>query len=119
MESEWSLDAKHINFVKFVLSVFGQILSSVLALVADKCATNKSIATKMHIPLVGRHIHRLNLSASDIINTNADLVSIVRQIMQKLKHLIPAATFRLLTPFRAKMRQCYSMELLVLHSQAF
>ncbi|OWZ18054.1 hypothetical protein PHMEG_0007917 [Phytophthora megakarya] len=45
-----------------VLSVYNKTREMVCFLVADNCATNQSIATKLTVPHVGCSSHRFNLA---------------------------------------------------------
>ncbi len=63
METESNQCAdNHIEYLEWVLKVFGKSLANVVALSGDNCGTNRSISTKTGISFVRCSSHRFNLS---------------------------------------------------------
>lgn len=100
-----------------MLSVFGEETRSVVALAGDNCSTNTAITTKLNIFLVVCHRHSFNLAVTDILSIHEDLLSVVRFIMKKLRHLVSAVNLRRITSLKSKVdyftRWCLSFHMLL------
>jgi hypothetical protein len=65
LENETSFDSDaHVAYFIEVLQLYNRSIDSVFFLCGDNCQTNRLIATKMNVPLVGCASHRLNLAAN-------------------------------------------------------
>lgn len=56
-ETDLGADSQ-IEFIASILKLFGKKMENLIVIVGDNCATNKSIATKIGVPLVGCASHR-------------------------------------------------------------
>lgn len=102
---ECSLNADdHIDFLKYILELYGKTWSNVIALVGDNVSVNKSISNKTGKPLIGCASHRYNLAVRDIIDGDIDLIDKIAAIMVKLKTLLLSAQLRKLTHLRPRLR---------------
>ncbi|DAZ94076.1 TPA: hypothetical protein N0F65_006663 [Lagenidium giganteum] len=97
MEDGQTADA-HIDHFESVLAVYAKAKCMVKFLVGDNCSTNKAVATKWGIPLVGCASHRFNLAVAKILAERHENVDAVRQLMLQLRQLNNAA--EKLTPRR-------------------
>ncbi|KAH9132292.1 hypothetical protein AeRB84_021278 [Aphanomyces euteiches] len=105
INDEDSLSAlSHKTYFKFELELFGKSLENVVALIGDNCSTNRALARLCGIPLVGCASHRMNLFVCTILTDHEELVNLVNELMRKLRHVVPAAKLRRLTPLKAKMK---------------
>lgn len=105
LEDESTLGAEeHINFITYVLSIFGKKWSNVLCLIVDNCSTNKAIADRSSVPLIVCASHRYNLAVKDLLLGEEDVILKVHALMSKLKTLLLSAKLRSLTDLRAKTR---------------
>lgn len=65
-ENEECLDSvSHIDFLKFVLSIFNKKLGNVVGLIGDSCVTDKAVADLLQTFLVGCYTHRF--AAEDVL----------------------------------------------------
>lgn len=104
LENDWHLDVnEHINFVEFVVSVFGKDTANDVALVGDNLSSKKAITTKLNVCLVGFHSNRFNLAVTDILSIQNDLPFTVCLIMKQLRHIVSAAKPRRLTSLKWKV----------------
>ena len=72
-ESKISQDAdSHIEFIEFVLDVYGKNLTSVVAVIAENCAVNRSISTKLQI----------NLFVKSLIIVHESTIINIRELMK-------------------------------------
>jgi hypothetical protein len=85
-EGQQDADA-HIRLMSSVLAVYNKTIDMARFLVADNCATNKSIATNLGIPLVGCASHRFNLAANKLYADSEDLLEDVNSLMAQLRNL--------------------------------
>jgi hypothetical protein len=83
-ETSWTADA-HIRFLTETLHKVDKAMTDIMCLVGDNCETNKSIARKLKIPLVGCASHRLNLAVQRYLKDYDGLVSKVSAVMTRLK----------------------------------
>ena len=98
LSNEEKADAdEHIDFINFTLDVFSKTISNVVAIVGDNCAVNKSIAKKLDVGFVGCASHRYNLAVCDILKDNDRIISLVREIMKKIRTGVNRAKLRRIT----------------------
>ena len=90
--------------MSFILDVYGESWDNVICLVGDNAAVNKSISTKVGVPLVGCKSHRYNLLVRSVIAGDIKIVSKVNRLMSKLRTLLLSAKLRKLTTLRPKIR---------------
>ena len=104
-DDEDSLTAKSLQeYLTFTLSVFNKDWTNVSALIGDNCATNKAVANSTGVGFIGCASHRFNLAVQDILVQHDDIITIVNDLMKKLRNLVPAAKLRQFTPLAAKTR---------------
>lgn len=103
MGDETTLDAdEHVGYLSYVLELFGYSFENVVALIGDNCNTNKSIANKLSLPLIGCASHRFNLAVQDILSEHETLLFKVHALMKKLRTPLMAARLAKQTPLNAK-----------------
>ena len=95
---------EHIEFITFILGYYGKSLSNVTCIIGDNCSVNKSMSTKLGLPVIGCASHRFNLAVSDIISGDQKIVYQAQELMFKLKTLVQSAKLRKPTPLRSKIR---------------
>ncbi|KAG3081583.1 hypothetical protein PI125_g20130 [Phytophthora idaei] len=83
-----------IAFLKTILKPVKRHIECVRFLVGDNCSMNGSIATKLGIPLVGCANHRLNLAMNQYLETYADILHKINELMKFLCGLDQAAKLR-------------------------
>jgi hypothetical protein len=74
----------HIEFIESILAVYDKDLSMIKFLVADNCSTNRSVATKLEIPRIGRASHRFNLAMVRFLSDSEDLINKIQRLMMSL-----------------------------------
>jgi len=94
----------HIELLRNVLAVYNKTVDMVQFIVADNCNTNRSIATKLGVPLVGCASHRFNLAVNTFLTEHDLLLRKVNNLMSQLRQANNAAELNKLTPLRAKKR---------------
>ena len=71
-----TLDAnEHIEFITYILHVYGKDMSNVCAIIADNISVNESVQTKLNISLVGCASHRLNLAVKNLLHHDEPLLN--------------------------------------------
>eukprot|EP00644_Phytophthora_capsici_P009861 jgi/Phyca11/119644/e_gw1.39.275.1 len=96
MKDGQSADA-HIEFIDAILDVYGKTLAMVKFVVADNCATNKSVATKLDVPLIGCASHRFNLAMVRFLSNHEHLINMIQRLMTSLRQPNNAAQLALHT----------------------
>ncbi|KAE9014157.1 hypothetical protein PR003_g12305 [Phytophthora rubi] len=96
--------AAHIELFRNVLAVYKKTVDMVQYIVADNCNINRSIDTKLGIPLVGCASHRFKLAVNKFVTEHELLLQKVNNIMSQLRQINNAAELQKLTPLRAKKR---------------
>lgn len=105
LEDETTHSAEeHVEFLRFVLSVFGKDVSNVVALIADNCNVNRSISTKMGVPLIGCASHRFQLAVKEILKEDEGVITQVKQLMTKLRTPLISAKLRRETHLKPKLK---------------
>lgn len=84
MKDGQSADA-HIEFIDAILDVYGKTLTMVEFVVADNCATNKSVATKLDVPLIGCASHRFNLAMVRFLSNHEHLICMIQRLMTSFR----------------------------------
>jgi hypothetical protein len=94
-----SMDAdSHIKLFDETIRNYGKPMSCIKFVVGDNCSTNRSIAPKMGVPLVGCASHRLNLAVKKYLSNHEPLLNKIDKLMsalstknigQRLKNLLP------------------------------
>lgn len=59
--------AEHVSFIKYILGVYGKDLGNFCCIIGDNCTTNKVIANKLSIPLIGCGSHRFCLALQKLL----------------------------------------------------
>ncbi len=102
-ESEISQDAEyHVQFVEYVLTVFGKSIANVVAVVSDNGSTNKKMARLLRKGLVGCYSLRFNLVVQDLVSGDSRMIFEIYKLMKKLPDPLPAAKLRAHTSLLAK-----------------
>ncbi|KAE9319434.1 hypothetical protein PF008_g18272 [Phytophthora fragariae] len=96
--------AAHIELFRNVLAVYNKTVDMVQFIVADNCNINRSIDTKLSIPLFGCASHRFKLAVNKFVTEHELLLQKVNNIMSQLRQINNAAELQKLTPLRAKKR---------------
>eukprot|EP00644_Phytophthora_capsici_P002764 jgi/Phyca11/124924/e_gw1.55.228.1 len=96
MKDGQSADA-HIEFIDAILDVYGKTLAMVKFVVADNCTTNKSVATKLDVPLIGCASHRFNLAMVRFLSNHEHLINMIQRLMTSLRQPNNAAQLALHT----------------------
>lgn len=105
MGCEESLTAEdHYIFLKFMLSVQGKKIDSVVALVGNNENINKALGCRVGPAIVGSHSQRLNPDVKDILAEYSKVVNKVRILVQSFSYNIPFSKLRKLTPLRQMVR---------------
>ena len=111
MGDELQLDTQqHIEFLTYVLDIYGKSWKNVVCLVGENCSTNKSLSTKCEIPLIGCCSHRFNLAVVGVLSEEDDIIQKVNSIIVKLRTILHSARLRKLTELKTKSSECNSME---------
>ncbi len=84
----------HVEFLEFVLEVYGMSLENVVASITDNCSTNKSISERYSKPLLGCSSHGYNSAVTDFIDTHKVVIEKVSVLMSKLRYPVAAAKLR-------------------------
>ncbi len=104
-EGEVSQDAdRHIDFLEFVSSVFGNKLSNAVAIIGDNCSTNNSVSSKLGTGFVGSGSHRFNLWVSKMISQNDKVINQLRLLIMKLSNPINSGRLRMFTYLTPQLR---------------
>ena len=119
--------ADWFDIILDVLHVYGldnidinNITKKIDFFIADNCNTNRKLSKRTGIPMIGCASHRLNLAVKEIISSNDENASIVRQIdllMGELKTLKNSSILRTLTalnPERKNVTRWYSTFMMLL-----
>lgn len=85
---------EHYAFMKFVLSVFGKKMEDIVAIMGEKCSTNKALPTSVGCGFSGCCSHRFNLAVTPLMEEHSGVVVSVNKIMKRFKNPIPAAKLR-------------------------
>eukprot|EP00644_Phytophthora_capsici_P017641 jgi/Phyca11/120718/e_gw1.42.264.1 len=84
-EDGQSADA-HIEMIDNVLGVYETNREMLRFVVGDNCPTNKAIATRIKVPLIGCASHRFNLAVCEYLTEYEDLVAEVQALCIQLRH---------------------------------
>lgn len=80
----------HANFLDFILPVFNKKWDNVVYLISDNCSKNKSITSKLELPMIGCHRLRFKAAVQNIPIIPVTNITVIFTIMQKLRNLISA-----------------------------
>jgi hypothetical protein len=92
---------EHIEHLEKALKIYNKDLTDIMAVIGDNCSTNKSLAKKLQVPLIGCRSHILNLAINDYFKNYKEELDKVRILMDKLCTLKNSAIlehFTLLKP---------------------
>ncbi|KAJ8540690.1 hypothetical protein ON010_g12537 [Phytophthora cinnamomi] len=99
------MDAEaHIELFRNVLAAYNNTVNIVQFIVVDNYNTNRSITTKLGVPLVGCASHRFNLAAKKFLTEHEPLLQKANSLMSQLHQPNNAVELRKLTPLRAEKR---------------
>ncbi|RLO10316.1 hypothetical protein DYB28_010283, partial [Aphanomyces astaci] len=96
--------AAHVEYLDFVLGVYGKHRRNVVAWIGENCSTNRAIARLAGDPMIDCVSHSYNLFIDDVLEEHKDLLVAVNAIMKKLINIIPSAKFRCFTHFQPMQR---------------
>ena len=96
--------SNQISFIESVLGIYGKTTANVTFLVCDNEETNKSIARRLCLPMIGCASHRLNLALKLVLEDYASEVNTINQLMKKLMTLRNSAKLREKTNLRPIMK---------------
>ena len=84
LDNESCLDAdEHIQILTYILKVYGKSWHNVFCVIGDNVAVNKTISTKLKIPLVGCASHRLNLAVKSVLPGEMEVTMKSSALMSK------------------------------------
>ncbi|EGZ08092.1 hypothetical protein PHYSODRAFT_435116, partial [Phytophthora sojae] len=66
--------SEHIAFLDLVLDHYGLDVANMIAIVADNMETNKAIARRIKVPMIGCATHRFNLAVRQWIEPHMPLI---------------------------------------------
>lgn len=76
LETDFDFTAEsQLNFLRYVLGLFGRTLDDVLCLIGDNCNVNKSLADQAGLPLIGCASHRFNLEVTNYLTQFEGILS--------------------------------------------
>ncbi|KAG2773227.1 hypothetical protein Pcac1_g16042 [Phytophthora cactorum] len=81
-------------------------------IVADNCTTNRSVATKLDVPLIGCASHRFNLAMVRFLPDSENLINMIQRLMTSLRQPNNAAQLALHTalfPEKANATRWFSV----------
>ncbi|KAG2786242.1 hypothetical protein Pcac1_g4442 [Phytophthora cactorum] len=96
MEDGQMADA-HIESNESILAVYDKALSMIKFIVADNCTTNRSVATKLDVPLIGCVSYRFNLAMVRFLSDSENLINMIQRLMASLRQPNNAAPLALHT----------------------
>lgn len=102
IESQQDAD-EHNAFFEFVLSVYSKLLHNLVALIAENCSTNQSIARRFKLLLVRCASHTYQSSGQQGMSNDNDASEAVRRLMKKLRTPSMRARFRSKTDLKGKL----------------
>ncbi|KAG6965596.1 hypothetical protein JG688_00007125 [Phytophthora aleatoria] len=76
----------HIELIDAILDVYKKDISMIIFNGADNCATNKAIATRLRVPLIGSAIHRINLAVCRFLEAYQSLIDQVQALCVQLRY---------------------------------
>ncbi|POM71659.1 Hypothetical protein PHPALM_11737 [Phytophthora palmivora] len=76
----------HIEMIDTVLELYHRDSAMVLFIVADNCATNQAIATRLGVPLVGCASHRFNLAVCHFLEEYRSIIDQVQALSTQLRY---------------------------------
>lgn len=95
--------------------MYGNTIDNVVAVLADNCSVNHSVARKFKISLVGCARHRYQLSVEYIIQEQADFISAVHSVKLQFRSPLYESRIRRKTDLKVKIMNdtrwisCYEM----------
>ena len=64
------IQPKNTDFIKFVMELYLRNWNDILFVICDNCNTNKVIADKLLVPMIGCASHRFDLAVKENFNSN-------------------------------------------------
>lgn len=95
--------SEHYDFITYILHLYGKSWSDIVCLIGDNVSTNKALANKTGIPMVGCASHRFNLAMRDILHKDQDIIAKVNSTMVKLRGLLLSAKLQKLTHLKPQV----------------
>lgn len=74
----------HNNFLRYFLHLFIKSVNSIVAIIGDRCATNRSVWKMRSCNFVGFSSHRFNLVVNYYISSYGETMSHVQSVMKNL-----------------------------------
>jgi hypothetical protein len=102
-ESDLSADSQSALIID-TLELYEKNASNIVCLIGDNCSTNKSVANKLGVPLVGCASHRFNLAVNAYLQSFETELEKVSQISRKLRTIKNSAQLRQKTSLRPVLR---------------
>lgn len=94
-ETDYQLTAAaHKDFINSTLEFYQREPEALTFLVGDNCSTNKALATRCGVPLVGCGSHRLNLAVKRVLEPFEPILKKIHELMGKLSTIKQAAKLR-------------------------
>ncbi|OWY98843.1 hypothetical protein PHMEG_00030283, partial [Phytophthora megakarya] len=97
LEDESQTADTHIKMILVVIGVYNKKGAMVLFLVGNNCVTNRAIATKMVVLLVGCASHRFNLSVKKLLTAHEVILETLNGLMVQIRQPNNAAVLAKVT----------------------
>jgi hypothetical protein len=95
IDGEYQMDAAaHEQFIENTLAYYERPTEALIFLVGDNCSTNRALATRLGIPLVGCASHNLNLAVKNHLKSMEPILKKLDWLMSKLSTLKQSAKLR-------------------------
>ena len=76
LENEKTQSANaHLEYIRYVLELFGKLIENVVGLIGDNCSVNGSLAKRIGIAFICCASHRCNLAIKDVTGSSDPCVS--------------------------------------------
>lgn len=94
LHDEDSLAAKSLEvYCTFILSIFNRDWDIITALISGTCAKNNAVTNSVRVEFIVCASHRFNFAFQDIFAYYDKIITVLNDLMKKLRNLIPAAGF--------------------------
>lgn len=122
LENEAAMDAdEHLNFMTFLLEVFGKTWENVITVFLYYVSTNKSIVTPQNLPLIGCANRRINVAVKDIFSDIGPILAKINSFMVRLKKPLQRENLQLHTAYLLKVhnatRWSFTFEMVLWYQQ--
>lgn len=102
-ETDLSADSQSALIID-TLELYERNGSNIVCVIGDNCPTNKAVADKLKVPLVGCASHRFNLAVNSYLEDYESVLEKISRISTKLRTIKNSAYLRNKTPLRPVLR---------------